>query len=698
MGTNDGLIPEAEWRARQDDYLRFVVDKGLAPGDIHSIMAFAEWARRTPGFSWDPAAATPEAQQRTFDKLKAFKDTGDFDINRFLFLLARYRDDITPELRAALEERVLAFKYWWTEPTPDGVIDSQYYWTENHTIIFLANEYIAGQLYPDRTFTNSGMSGRDHMAHAEPLIRQWIEWRARFGFSEWLSDVYVMEDVKGLLLLAEHAEDAELARLAAMMMDVLTIELAAHLQAGMLGSTHGRSYMKNKTIGFDQDCWTMAKIIFDDTDLPYRNVDNGVLIATAQRWRPPEIARRIAKAPGPAVIRTRQSLPLDPLAPIDPNAEAPYGLTYPREGELGDAERQLLLWWSMGAQFPWQIVPLSVDTMQRYNLWKSDNFKVAAAFEPIVASSTVGQLQQLAHQLALPLNAGLLSEVNTYTWRSDEVMLSSAQSWRPGAKSQQNHVTQATIDPLAVVFTTHPYDPVPADFHTDEGYWTGNGATPRAAQHENVAIQIFAPQYESGGLGGAAFEYEPYTHAFFPTELFDDVVERNGWVIGRKGDGYIALWSYRPTSWRSYEPGSKATRDLTERFDLVAEGGADNVWIYEVGRAADWRGRGATGDPFAAFVDAVSAAPIAVTRLGAGGPADGFDVRYQSPTQGEVRFGWTRPLTVAGQERALGGYPRHDGPWGTVELDSTRYELTYEGWGVALDFATARRETSGPGS
>ena len=77
-----------------------------------------------------------------------------------------------------------------------------------------------------------------------------------------------------------------------------------------------------------------------------------------------------------------------------------------------------------------------------------------------------------------------------------------------------------------------------------------------------------------------------YTHAYFPQERFDEVVQHGGWTFGRKGDGYVALWSWRPTQWRTYDDPGIFTHGLTQPFDLVADGGADNVWITQVGDAA----------------------------------------------------------------------------------------------------------------
>jgi hypothetical protein len=180
----DGLIPDDEWTARQHDYLTWATEANdLDPGSLHSVLAHAERERRDADFEWDTDAITPEVLEPVVEKLSSFEDTGDFDINNMLFLWG-WREDLPDAYVDVLEERILGFKYWWTEPTSDDVIDDQFYWTENHQIIFLANEYIAGQTFPDEVFTNSGMTGEEHMAHAEPLIHRWIELRARFGFSE----------------------------------------------------------------------------------------------------------------------------------------------------------------------------------------------------------------------------------------------------------------------------------------------------------------------------------------------------------------------------------------------------------------------------------------------------------------------------------------------------------------------------------
>ena len=212
---------------------------------------------------------------------------------------------------------------------------------------------------------------------------------------------------------------------------------------------------------------------------------------------------------------------------------------------------------------------------------------------------------------------------------------------------------------------------------------------PRSAQHGAAVINMYAPQYESPTAPPLdTFGYLPYTHAYFPTERFDEIVQRDGWTFGRKGDGYVALWSWRPTEWRTHDPAVTFTNGLTQAFDLVAPGGAHNVWISEVGDADRW-------GSFEAFVAAVAAAPVSVTDLGADGAISrGFDVTYRSPTEGTLSFSWTGPLTVDGAEVALHGTERIDNPFSTVAAGSDEVVVDAGQSKVAINTSSGRRHAA----
>ena len=208
-----------------------------------------------------------------------------------------YRDLLPPDLRAAHRGRTCGrFKYWFTDPQPAGVVDQRYYWSENHRLLFHADEYLAGQAFPNDTFTNDGNTGAWHQERARGFISDWLDEKARFGFTEWHSDVYYQKTLDALLTVVEWVDDPVLSRRASMVLDLLLFDIALHVQKGNNGATHGRSYMKDKSVATDQDIFNLAKLLFDDTTLPYTSTGDpgAALLARAEKYRVPAVILRVA--------------------------------------------------------------------------------------------------------------------------------------------------------------------------------------------------------------------------------------------------------------------------------------------------------------------------------------------------------------------------------------------------------------------
>jgi hypothetical protein len=685
--SRDGFVSPWWMRARQNDYLRFATTQ-LSPGSVTNVISHAERARRDPSFHFDAAAVTPETFAPSFDKIDNFVDTADFDLLYLMTLWYGYREQLTPELRNAIEARMVAFKYWYTDPQPAGVVDNRYYWTENHAMLFHVEEYLAGQAFPETVFGNDAKSGAEHRARAGAFIDTWLHEKWRFGFTEWHSDVYYQKTADALLTFVEFADDPARVERASMILDLLLFDLALHLQEGYSGGNRGRSYMKDKSVAEDQDVFGLSKLLFDDTDLAYQSTGDAgaTLFARARRYRLPAVLLRVARSGATFVDRERMGVPLDPHAPVEPNPVAPYGYRF-------DDPANVPFWWERGALTAWQVVPTTIAELDRYNLWESDFFR---PFEPL-ADLTGGDpevARTLAQSLASQIAFGLLPEVNSITYRSPYVMLSTAQSHRPGDFSEQGHISQATLDEHAIVFTTHPKNEPESgtQWPDEDGYWTGTGSLPRAAQHGAVSLSLYAPNFAPIGPPLDAFGYLGYTHAYFPRERFDEIVEDGGWTFARRGDGYVALWSWRPTRWRSYDDPGIFTHGLTQPFDLVADGGPDNAWITQVG---DVRSFGS----FARFRAAVLGAPVQVTPrpVTAAGLPGGFDVAWSSPTEGPITFGSTAPLTVRGATVPIDAYPRYDNPWSYTAFDAPALRVRDRDGALALDFTNGRRVATARG-
>jgi len=703
----DGFMSRRWTEARQVDYLRRATEAPLSPGSVSDLMEHLERAARDPAYGVPAGAVPDDAWDGIFDKMWRLRDTSDFDALRFVNLLHAFRGHpaVSEELWQRTEEALLSFKYWYTDDTPvrivDGeqVVDDMWYWTENHILIFRTCELLAGQLFPDRVFEVTGMTGREHAERARPAILQWLDERARFGFTEWHSNVYAALTMRPLLALVEWAEDPVVAKRAAMVLDIAILDNALHLHRGTYGATHGRSYIKDKASASTENTFPVSKFFFDDTDLPYGGSSStGAVLARAKKYRLPKVIRNIARHDLPMVDRERMNLPLDEVPPAIPGAqpppEAPFGWDY-RD------EEYLPFWWSMGSQTVWMMLPLTLEVAERENLWRAQ-FDDFADLRDIVwvpgnFERSVSNAQLLAGSLWPIINQSLLKEVNTYTWRSRHAMLSTAQDYRKGVRGSQTHTWQATLDENAMVFTTHPSylpvepgDPIPPDWdwqQQDEpgpGFLSGESSQPRAAQHENVVVAIYAPQYPpTPSLG---FGYRDETHAYFPQNHFDEVVQEGPWTFGRRGDGYVALYSWRPTLWRGGQP--DVFRNQGVPYELVAPGGARNVWIAEVGSREQWPGG------FTAFRDAVAGSQVVVTPTA--DEFEAFEVTYDSPTQGTLELGWEGPLVVEGTPVELGGYPRMDNPFTRVEFDERVYEVSDGDYGLRLDFDRDVREASAP--
>jgi hypothetical protein len=609
----------------------------------------------------DPADVTTERFASVFAAIDRFDDCTDFDVLYLLNLWYAHRDRLPAGTREDIKARLLAFKYWYTEPTPPGVIDNRWYWSENHRIIFHVDEYLAGLAFPDETFTNDGRTGAEHATSARARILDWLEEKVRFGFSEWHSDVYYQKDVTPLLTLVEHAPDRELSRRAAMLLDVFLLDVALHLHRGNFGATHGRSYMKDKSTAIDQDTFGFAKVLFDDTTEPHpEGVDAGrILFACARSYTLPPVLLAIARDDAPMVDTEHMGVALDPSAPVVDDPVPPFGIAF-------DDPECVPFWWERGAQTAWQLVPNTIATLDRHRLWDSQFFRPFTTFRDEVGSD-MDRARRLAHDLAPGLAFGLLSEVHTYTYRTTHVMLSTAQDYRPGVFGEQYHAWQATLDEHAVAFTTHPKNEPQRGtaWPDDDGYWTGTGSMPCSAQHRSVAVHIYAPQFEPFG----AWRYLGYTHAYFPHERFDEVVKERNWIFGCRGEGYVALWSARPTAWRTYEDASIHTHGLTEPFDLVASGGPDNTWIVQVADVSHF-------DSFAAFRTAVTASPVRCDDA----------VSWVSPVEGAVEFSWSGPLRVRGEVVDLHPEARMHNPYVHIPFGGRHYDIRCGGERLVLDF------------
>lgn len=639
--------------------------------------------------------------ERSFEKIDDYEDTADFDLLYLMNLRVGYPEQLEPDVSRAIDERILGFKYWYTDSTPE-VTDNRWYWSENHRIIFNTLELLAGEMFPERTFEvpdgdGEEMTGEDHIERAAEFIGEWIDEKAEFGFSEWHSDVYYQKDLTSLLTLVEYAQDADVAARAATVVDLLLFDLAIHQVHANVGVTHGRSYAKDKLDATDQGTFGALQVLFGLSKEPPRLGDPGaVLFSRAERYKLPAALWEVAHSDEPFEDIEHMGVALDPEDPVVPDPERPDGLSYTDPDMVP-------FWWERGALTPWQTVPLTMTTANDYDLWETELFSQFSALEE-VSDGDPDAAVRIASTFAPLINIGLLSAVDTRTWRDGDLMLSSALDYRPGRFGHQYHAWQATLDEDAIVFTTSPgNEPRKGDRWEDTDlYWNG-GVQPRSHQVGPAAVHVYNPVYASPGPGLLeAFSYLPLTHAYVPTEAFDEVVQvpvppdaapGGSWLFARVGDRYVGLWSWRATAWRDHGTDGTPTGELSAPFDLVAEGGADNVWVAEVGRQGSGGGR---YKDFDAFQEALLAATPRVAQgpPGVDGLPGELSVLYDSPGAGVLGVASDGSLSIDGEPVEPNETVRFDNPFTQAEVGDTRYEINAGERSLRVDLTNGDREVS----
>ncbi len=619
------VTPSPGFVARQAEYLHACSDAAPA-GDLE-----AQLCRLATG----DGPIEEEAVREALTRIDNREDCADFSLNTVLRILALYggHPALDPDLQEEMERSVLEFKYWLDEPGPDMMC----WWSENHQILFHTAELIAGQLFPDQVFPNAGMTGADHIAHALPLLHEWLDRRGTFGFSEWHSNVYFNEDIPALVNLADLAWDQSIATKAAMVLDLVTFDFANTYYQGVFATAHGRTY-ESKQVGGSNDSTADAAWVLLGLG-QYRSPGNfaASFLATSFRYWPPDLLEAIAEdARDWHEHRQRDGIDV---------AEGPaYGIGYQEEDDI-------LFWWGMGAYVTSQVIDGTFQMVDEYDLWQGYFWSDVAFLQPLVGSPI---LEPLAAHLDDFTRGPAMEAMDTYVYRTPDYQLSGAQNYNPGLWGAQQHIWQATLDPDAVVFTTYPGG-MEDDYMA--GAWTG-GWLPRALFYRNVGVILYRRDHYP--KADERFFVE-YTHAYFPKWAFDRIEQSGHWTFGQKGDAYVALYSDMPTNWAPDAPESD--------YELIAEG-FSNTWIVELGSQRDW-------GSFDDFMTAVSNAQVLIS---------GDAVDYDSPGVGLVEVSPGGHLYVRGRRVDTGPYPRWENRYCEQAFGTNRTVIRFDGRQLVLDF------------
>lgn len=172
-------------------------------------------------------------------RIDARYDCSDFRTPAFFYALRSQK--VPLHIKEKLRQSLLNFRYWYDENGNDVM----WFFSENHALCFNATEFLAGELFENELFTNSGITGAQHRRKAKRLLMEWFKVFMQYGFSEWNSSVYIPIDVIALLALYDMAQDSEIRLVAKQALDKTFEILACNSYKGVVAASYGRIYFKN---------------------------------------------------------------------------------------------------------------------------------------------------------------------------------------------------------------------------------------------------------------------------------------------------------------------------------------------------------------------------------------------------------------------------------------------------------------------
>lgn len=165
-------------------------------------------------------------------------DCADFILVPLLWCRHSYADAISPALRERIDAAMLGYRYWMDEPGNDV----QWYFSENHALLFHTAAYLAGCILPRERFVRSGRTGAEQSAAGLARVRAWLDHFEQWEMAEFNSAPYFPIDLKGLTILHALAPDEDVrGRAGAAIVRLLEI-VARSAHHGALTGAQGRSY------------------------------------------------------------------------------------------------------------------------------------------------------------------------------------------------------------------------------------------------------------------------------------------------------------------------------------------------------------------------------------------------------------------------------------------------------------------------
>ncbi|WP_312223429.1 hypothetical protein [Rhizobium rhizoryzae] len=217
-----------------------------------TVRAFARLASGRAGSDTDAMI------EEILPSIEDCHDCADFSLVPLIWSRTVWGKDINQKTRDRIDGAILNYRYWMDEPGNDV----QWYFSENHALLFHTSCYLAGHLLPDATFVRSGRKGSEQAKIGAERVRAWLDHFEHWEMAEFNSAPYFPIDLKGLTALAALSPDKDIADRAKAGIIRLCEIVARSAHHGMLTAAQGRSYEHTLCAGRSLELSAVARLLW----------------------------------------------------------------------------------------------------------------------------------------------------------------------------------------------------------------------------------------------------------------------------------------------------------------------------------------------------------------------------------------------------------------------------------------------------
>lgn len=431
--------------------------------------------------------------QETIDYLlNRLETSGEFDFNLVQIVRMFYfsNGEYEPLLIPAMSKIPL-----WL--TPDESL--RVYWSENHIIMWLSSAYLLRQKY-----------GWENVPEdLDKMLNHWLDLKIQYGFYEFFSTVYYPYTLSGVLNLVDFAEDSIIRNKAILVAERMLKEvLLVTNDKGVYYPAVGRNGRYDRPYG-----GSINHIIYMLTGLgePATSASHGGgFIATTSLD-----VKSIVES-----WRSKENLTLN----IGHTLQEGFSIN----SQLKKNDR-IVFQWSSGAYFHPDVALETFGLISGYRLWDHKEFRAFSLFRDLPVGGIVTFASQFAGSIS---RSSVISGQKVAIFKDKSITLSLVQDFWKGRLGYQQSPWAATTGTLSVSTQAGNLDGILAGEDLNN-----NSTLPYLEQKDNVALIMYRANKDL-----AIFGYDNHDISLrFEEDKYDEVAFEGKWILGREGDGYVAV-------------------------------------------------------------------------------------------------------------------------------------------------------------